>query len=140
MARDVDPGSVGGTWWLIVHGKGGRGRQLPLWPVLARWLLAGGPGWVFPGRIDGHLSPDHVGELMHRALGSGWGAHSLRHHFACRMYKETQDIFLVQKFLGHADIKTTLVYAKMPDERMCEGLAALGGPLPSLAREASTTG
>lgn len=124
---------INGGWNLLVHGKGARDRALPLWPELAEAILAAGPGYLFPGGDGGHLSADWVGRLIHEALGGEWGPHSLRHSFACRLYEQTGDIFLVQKFLGHAKIETTLVYTRMPNVRMREGLAALGGILPPRA-------
>lgn len=37
--------------------------------------------------------------------------HSLRHTFAIRLYKKTQDIRLLQVALGHRNIANTMVYA-----------------------------
>lgn len=125
---------LGGYWWLTVEGKGGKIRQLPLWPELAEMLLRHGSGYVFPGKYDGHLSPDWVGKLMARALGNNpWTAHTLRHHFACRLYDATHDIYLVKTFLGHARLETTLIYTKIPELHMRESLASLGQIIPGLA-------
>ena len=35
--------------------------------------------------------------------------HTLRHTFATDLYRETKDIRLVQKALGHADVSTTMI-------------------------------
>jgi integrase/recombinase XerD len=36
--------------------------------------------------------------------------HTLRHMFATDLYRETKNIRLVQKALGHADLSTTMIY------------------------------
>ena len=41
--------------------------------------------------------------------------HSLRHTFATRLYEKTGDLHLVQKALGHRQITTTEVYARVSD-------------------------
>jgi site-specific recombinase XerC len=37
------------------------------------------------------------------------------------------DLFAVSKLLGHTDVKTTQIYAKMMDERKTEAVDALAG-------------
>jgi site-specific recombinase XerD len=44
--------------------------------------------------------------------------HSLRHTFATRLYRQTGDLYLVQRALGHRQITTTEVYAKVSDEAL----------------------
>ena len=38
--------------------------------------------------------------------------HSLRHTFATRLIELGVDILTIARLLGHADIKTTMIYAK----------------------------
>lgn len=100
-------------WSLRVVGKGGRVRLVPLLDDLAGELLTYS-GWVFPGQVDGHLSPAYVGKLMSRLLGPGWTAHGLRHRFAARAYEPERDIRAVQELLGHASVVTTQRYTPVP--------------------------
>ncbi|MFT3877416.1 MAG: tyrosine-type recombinase/integrase [Propioniciclava sp.] len=97
-------------WSLIVRGKGGRERLVPLVDDVAFLLRRRGPGWAFPGDVDGHLSPARVGELVSELLPAHWTCHTLRHYFATRTYAATRDIIAVQRLLGHAKPETTMGY------------------------------
>jgi len=101
-------------WSLRVIGKGGRVRLIPLTESLARVLRVLPDGYVFPGRIDGHLSPAYLGKLVSEALGPGYTAHMLRHRFASLAYAVERDLRAVQELLGHAKIETTQVYTAVP--------------------------
>jgi integrase len=121
---------VGDEQCLWVHGKGGRDRVLPVWPEIAVTIRQHGPGYLFPGRTQGHLSSGHVTKLMSRQLG-GFVPHSLRHSFATRLYAATKDAVLVQHWLGHASLATTQRYIDLMPEELVRGLSALGSPMPS---------
>ena len=41
--------------------------------------------------------------------------HMLRHTFATELYRQTKDIRLVQKALGHADLSTTMIDTPIVD-------------------------
>jgi integrase len=101
----------GAGWSLVVHGKGGRQRIVPLSGGLAAELAdRRRTGFVFPGQIDGHLSAHYVGELMSDLMPRGWSMHTLRHRFATRGYAGTQNLRAVQEALGHASVATTQRY------------------------------
>ena len=51
--------------------------------------------------------------------------HSLRHTFATHLYEATHDLYLTQKSLGHRSGAMTARYAKMSENRLREGAAAL---------------
>lgn len=44
--------------------------------------------------------------------------HTLRHTFATRLYRDTGNIRLVQKTLGHSDLSTTMLYTHVVDEEL----------------------
>lgn len=116
-SRDVLEDLTG--WSLLVHGKGGKERLVPLTDPLAAALRRLEPGWAFPGRVGGHLSPRWVGTLLSRVLGDGWTAHSLRHRFATRSYEVSGfDVFSVQELLGHASPVTTRRYVSVGRDRL----------------------
>ena len=114
-------------WSLIIRGKGGRQRVVPITDPLARRLRAHCPGgYVFPGQIDGHLSPDCVGRAISRLMPKGWTMHKLRHRFATRGFNGTHNLLAVQEALGHSSVATTQRYTAvaMTDVRaVCEAAA-----------------
>lgn len=105
-------------WSLLVHGKGGKERVVPLPDGLARELLDLPDGYAFPGQIDGHLSPRRVGELATEALDGAWTLHSIRHRFATRTYSIDHDVYAVQELLGHASSETTRRYVQRDSGRL----------------------
>lgn len=111
--RDIEDDPDGG-WTLLVHGKGGHERRVPLSPVVAAALRALPDGWAFPGQIDGHLSPEYVGKLVSRLLPSGWTTHTLRHRFATRLRAAGAQLDELQDLLGHAKLETVRIYAELP--------------------------
>jgi site-specific recombinase XerD len=107
---DLVNGSDGAA--LIVHGKGSKQRVVPITMSLANAIVVGCPrgGFLFPGKIDGHMSPDRVGHLVSKVMPPGWSMHKLRHRFATRGYAGTHNLRAVQEALGHTSVATTQRY------------------------------
>ncbi|MFW9231762.1 tyrosine-type recombinase/integrase [Corynebacterium striatum] len=103
---DVEP--VGQGWQLRIKGKGGHERLVPCPPHLAHRIRRG--GYLFPGKIDGHISPAWLGKLIKRSLPGSWTPHKLRHRFGSVVYDQSRDLRAVQELLGHASLATTQVY------------------------------
>lgn len=57
----------------------------------------------------------------------GFKLHSLRHTFATRLIELGVDVLTVSKILGHSDINTTMVYAKVQRQTMQNAVARLNG-------------
>jgi integrase len=115
---------------LIVHGKGSKQRVVPITVTLATGITAGCPfgGFLFPGKIDGHISPDRVGHLVSRVMPAGWSMHKLRHRFATRGYAGTGNLRAVQEALGHASVATTQRYTAVSSEQVRLVAEAAGLP------------
>lgn len=121
-SRDLIPDLDG--WSLVVHGKGTKERIVPLTAEAATMLQSLPEGYAFPGRINGHLSPRRVGELIADLLPGRDTMHKLRHRAATR-WREAQsevggpqDLRDVQELLGHATLATTIIYTKANTARM----------------------
>lgn len=126
---------------LVVHGKGDKQRSVPLIDGLAAELRALPPGYVFPSRKGGHMSPREVGRLVSLLMPPGWSMHKLRHRYATRGYAGTGNLRAVQEALGHASVATTQRYTAVSsrDVRSVSEAAAWhpfsssddSGPVPS---------
>lgn len=103
---------------LLVRGKGGRVRAIPLPDWLATEVetacTCSRDGWAFPSKYGGHLSGAYVSKLGARALPATWSLHTLRHRFATAAYGADRDLLAVQRLLGHASVETTQRYAEPP--------------------------
>ncbi|PTW55766.1 integrase/recombinase XerD [Breoghania corrubedonensis] len=125
-----------GAEMIIVRGKGGRERMVPLserasaamrdYTALrnAAGAFAGSP-WLFPSFGEtGHFTRQAFArDLKALAVGVGIKAsnvspHVLRHAFASHLLQNGADLRIVQQLLGHADISTTQIYTHVLDERL----------------------
>lgn len=100
-----------------MHGKGSKDRTVPLTPTVARRLMELPDGWAFPGDLDGHLSPRWIGHIVTDLLGGDWTMHKLRHSAGTNFYLHG-DLAIAQRLLGHASPATTMIYVKLPDDRL----------------------
>lgn len=103
---------------ILVHGKGGKQRMVPISDALALILLTP-RGFVFPGQIDGHLSASYVSKLISRAMSGTGTAHPLRHRAATDWLGSSGgNLRVVQELLGHSSVATTQVYTFVQDDHL----------------------
>jgi site-specific recombinase XerC len=100
--------------------------------------------WVFPAKNPsrdprtGKIRRHHTHEtgLQKAVANAGKRAcidkrvspHTLRHSFATHMLEAGKDIRRVQELLGHADVRTTMIYTHV----MNKNFETLGSPLDDL--------
>jgi integrase len=101
---------------LVIHGKGGKVRAVPIVDERLLAELRQVDGWAFPNGYGSHLTPGHVSRLLSEALPDGWTAHTLRHRCASVAYAATRDLLAVGALLGHSRPETTQRYVAMPDD------------------------
>jgi integrase/recombinase XerC len=114
--------------FLMVLGKGRVERRVPLTRALVLELTLRPPGWLFPGRFGGPITPGTAGRRIARALGHGQSAHALRHRAATTAYGRTHDLILVQQVLGHASVATTQRYIATSDDALREWATVMAAP------------
>lgn len=125
---------------ILIRGKGGRERMVPLSPpareVLVEWLeirdaeLAKSrkkSAFLFPSRGKlGHLTRNAFYMLIKDLAilaglnPAGISPHTLRHAFATHLLANGADLRSIQTLLGHADISTTEIYTHVLEERLKE--------------------
>ena len=134
---------------LIVRGKGGKERMVPLGDparnAIGRYLEVRG-GFIPAGRNSaflfpsssraGHLTRASVAQKL-KALAVAAGIdpkrispHVLRHSFASHLLAHGADLRALQQMLGHADISTTQIYTHVLEQRL-KNLIETSHPLAS---------
>jgi integrase/recombinase XerD len=123
--------------FLIVRGKGGKERLVPLGAPARRaldaYLAQRGrflrqretSPYLFPSRgAEGHLTRRRAAQLLKDvAVKAGidpsrLSPHVLRHAFASHMLAGGADLRSLQEMLGHADIATTQIYTHVQADRL----------------------
>lgn len=118
VVQSSDVYGLPGSYSLLVHGKGGKLRLVPVADTLAVVLLEM-CGYAFPGQIDGHLSAAYVSKLISRAMHGLSTAHPLRHRFATRALRASGgNLRVVQELLGHASVATTQIYTLIENDEL----------------------
>lgn len=115
--------------WLVVRGKGGKERIVPVGDVamdlLDDWLDLVDPDlpWVFPTKRGKPMSRQNMWlRIRKHTVAAGIegrvSPHVLRHAFATHLVAHGADLRAVQAMLGHASISTTEIYTHVARERL----------------------
>jgi integrase/recombinase XerC len=135
---------------LMVTGKGGKQRLIPILPIVAQAVADYAHLCPWPITRDGPLFHRHArwafatghratgGETRPRGLGLPDTAtpHALRHSFATHLLGAGADLRSLQELLGHASLSSTQIYTKVDaavlldayrsahprESRRCEGV------------------
>lgn len=115
--HDITRDEMGYT--IRILGKGGKTRLVPIEDDFAAMLLDRPAGFIFPGRINGHISNAYVSRLVSKVLPPGVTCHKLRHRFATRAYRGSgHNLRAVQELLGHSSIATTQIYTGVSNDEL----------------------
>lgn len=119
---------------IVREGKGAKDRTLwfsdEIREAVEEWLERRPESeWLFPTRDGGQLSTRYLRAMVSRIAEEAEipeadrvSPHTLRHTFATELLRETKNLRLVQKALGHASIQTTQVYTHIVDEELEDAL------------------
>lgn len=110
----------------IVNAKGGKDRPVPLDPKLLELLelyweeYKPHGGYLFQGQFEPQYSERSINQFLKKyateaGIKKHIHAHLLRHSFATHVLEAGGDMAILQKLLGHKDIKTTHIYAHTSD-------------------------
>ncbi len=119
---------------MIVKGKGGKSRLVPVLPQVRETVAAYQSACPFPlsaqeplfkGVKGGVLSPRIVQLLMEKLRGAlslpdTATPHALRHSFASHLLGNGADLRIIQELLGHASLSTTQVYTEVSRKHLIE--------------------
>lgn len=113
---------------IIIKGKGGRVRMVPLHPILKEEINKNQihDDYFFKDCNTGEvISPEGMGKRISRLLPKGISAHKLRHRFATKIYQNTHDIRSLQTVLGHSSIATTERYVSVDNDALSKIVMSL---------------
>ncbi len=107
----------------IDQSKGNKDRFVPLSAkmlfLLREYYKEYKPSiFVFEGQLEDYYSARSIQSILKKALSKckikkNISVHSLRHSYATHLFEQGTDISLIQKILGHKNIKTTLLYTQI---------------------------
>lgn len=120
---------------LLEGAKGKKDRYVPLpqsiLEALRAYYLQYRPKeFLFEGQFGGQYAVRSVQAVFKKAMRQAGvqkevGIHALRHSYATHLHEYGTDIMLIQKLLGHHNIKTTLLYTHVSQK----STAAVVSPL-----------
>lgn len=116
----------------IQNGKGGKGRNAPICPQTSIYINSqiddlrsrGYAGeWLFPRHdLDGNMTASGLRKLLSRMAQNlkidKLHPRMFRHSFAFRMLEAGAELYEVQHWLGHEDIRTTMIYTHPTDNHL----------------------
>ena len=116
---------------MLVHIQAAKGKvdryvALPssILDELRNYFLAFRPKiYLFEGQYGGQYAIRSVQAVFKKAMQKAKinktvGIHGLRHSYATHLMESGTDMHFIQKLLGHKDIKTTEIYAKVSNKQL----------------------
>lgn len=123
---------------MMVHvqsAKGKKDRYMPLPESILEQLrdyyrIYRPKEYVFEGQAGGQYTIRSVQAVFKQAMNRAKiykpiGIHGLRHSYATHLMEAGTDMTFIQKLLGHNDIKTTMIYAKVSHKEISKVISPL---------------
>ncbi len=113
---------------IIKEGKGNKDRIVYINNGLLENLISylertakGSTGLIFATRTGSQIDQNNINRMIetYRAkagIEKHISAHTFRHSYATALLRETGNLSLVQRVLGHEDISTTQIYVHLADK------------------------
>ena len=116
---------------LVRQGKGNIDRYTLLSPVhletLRQYYRVYRPKeWLFPGKLPGEplrtraIQDAFLKMRIKAGIDKKASIHSLRHSFATHLMENGTDIVRIQRLMGHANIRTTMLYLQVAKVKLLE--------------------
>lgn len=122
-------------WVMVVQGKGGKDRRIPIGTRACLWLakyLHDQRPYLLGSHTHPHvfvyangkpMSEDKIYRCIHgyieaAQLGKQGGVHMLRHAMATHMLEGGADIRYIQAMLGHEKLTSTQIYTRVQDNKL----------------------
>jgi len=120
--------------WLTFKGKGGKWRDVPILPVVAKAVMKAaetcpfqpdGTDYLFRSARNYPLNARSVQRLveglrLHLGLAEHTTPHALRHAFATHLLAGGGDLRAIQQLLGHSSLSTTQRYTHIDDAHLID--------------------
>ena len=133
---------------MVIHvrqAKGNKDRDVMLSPVLLEtlrryWKVSRPKPWIFPGyRPDKPMTTKSVFLMVRNVAARAKitktvSPHTLRHSFATHLLESGTDLRTIQLLLGHADVRTTIIYLQVSQQH----IRKIVSPLDQLPVHAQT--
>ena len=116
---------------MLVHIEGAKGKKdryvtLPssiLDELRSYYRVYRPKSYLFEGQLGGQYAIRSVQAVFKKAMqqakiNKSVGIHGLRHSYATHLLECGTDMVFIQKLLGHKDIKTTEIYAKVSNRQL----------------------
>lgn len=127
----------------VRHGKGAKDRFVPLPSSTLKmlreyWLTHRNPVWLFPALGDPPQAAsarrpmvrngvqDAIRRVVvHLGLRKAVSTHTLRHSYATHLLEAGVNLRLIQQYLGHKSLETTMVYLHLSTASQEQAVAAI---------------
>jgi integrase/recombinase XerD len=109
---------------MLIHVRNGKGRKDRFVPLsstvlnlLRQYYLKYKPKeYLFNGQFDLQYSHKSCNEIVKNYVGKDYHFHLLRHSQATALLESGTDLRIIQKVLGHSNVKTTEVYTHVSNQ------------------------